>query len=350
MARCLELALSGGGSVAPNPLVGAVLVHNDVIIGEGYHQRFGEAHAEVNCIRNVPAAFRHLVPESTLYVSLEPCAHQGKTPPCTDLILREKIFRVVIGCRDPFPDVNGKGIEQLRNAGVQVSCGILEHECKQLNRRFFTGFDLGRPYVVLKWAQSADGFIAAANGAPVAISNAVTNRLVHRWRSEEASILVGTQTALSDNPALTNRLWTGAQPLRLVIDRNLSIPAGFRLLDDSTPTVVFNALKENTGNTTRYVQLDFDGDRVLLLHQMLAWLHAEQVRSVLVEGGARLHASFLEAHLWDEARVITATNRLLTEGIRAPLISGVNASSNSSLLNDRIEILVNESPAQLSIA
>ncbi len=348
MARCLELALLGGGFAAPNPMVGAVLVHGNTIIGEGYHQRFGAAHAEVNCIRQVPAALRHLIPESTLYVSLEPCNHQGKTPPCTDLILREKIPRVVIGCRDPFPDVNGKGIEQLRNSGVQVTCGILEQECRELNRRFFSAFSLGRPYVVLKWAQSADGFIAAGHGTPVAISNPVTNRLVHRWRSEEASILVGTQTALSDNPALTNRLWTGAQPLRLVIDRNLRVPADFRLLDHSTPTVVFNALKDGDMKTTRYVQLDFEGGTSLF--QMLAWLHRQEVRSVLVEGGARLHASFIAAHLWDEARVITATNRLLEEGIRAPGISGTSGVKNCSLLNDRVEYFINESPATLSPA
>ena len=334
MARCLELARLGAGAVAPNPLVGAVLVHQDRIIGEGYHQRYGSAHAEVNCVQQVSAELRHLIPESTLYVSLEPCAHQGKTPPCTDLIVRENISRVVIGCRDPFPGVNGRGIERLRNAGVAVVCGILEKECVELNRRFFTSFEQGRPYVVLKWAQSADEFIAGKNFTPVAISNAVTNRLVHRWRSEEAAILVGTQTALSDNPALSNRYWTGAQPLRLVIDKNLSLPSTARLLDNSLPTCVFNARKDAVASNIRFVQLEFGAGSIL--PRLLGFLHQQQIRSVLVEGGARLHNSFLEENLWDEARVITATDCILGEGVEAPKMVSGRETESYRLMSDRI--------------
>lgn len=334
MFRCLELARLGAGAVAPNPMVGAVLVHGDRIIGEGFHQRYGAAHAEVNCIEQVPVLLRHLIPESTLYVSLEPCAHQGKTPPCTDLIFREQIPRVVIGCRDPFPGVNGKGMERLRNAGVDVACGILEKECIDLNRRFFTCFELGRPYVVLKWAQSADGFIAGKNFRPIPISNPVTNRLVHRWRSEEAAILVGTQTALSDNPALSNRYWTGTQPLRLVIDRNLRIPPTARLLDNSLPTCIFNALKDEVVQNRRYLRLDFGVASVL--PGLLYFLHKQNIRSVLVEGGARLLNSFLEENLWDEARVITATGSLLGEGVKAPLKPGGMVTEAYRLLSDHI--------------
>src|SRR5690606_9876485 len=213
MRRCLELASLGAGQVAPNPMVGAVLVHNDRIIGEGFHKRFGEAHAEVNCINSVNENDRDLIPGSTIYVSLEPCAHFGKTPPCADLIIHERIPRCIVALRDPFPDVNGKGIEKLLAAGVDVKVGILEDEARELNKRFFRFHINHRPYIILKWAQTADGYIGAGEGQRLLISNEYSNRLVHRWRSEEAAILVGTRTAELDNPALTTRLWPGSSPV-----------------------------------------------------------------------------------------------------------------------------------------
>ncbi|HJW16280.1 MAG TPA: bifunctional diaminohydroxyphosphoribosylaminopyrimidine deaminase/5-amino-6-(5-phosphoribosylamino)uracil reductase RibD, partial [Flavisolibacter sp.] len=246
MARCLQLAQLGAGNVAPNPMVGAVLVYNDAIIGEGYHEKYGAAHAEVNCINSVIDGERHLISQSTLYVSLEPCAHFGKTPPCADLIVKLKIPKVVIGCRDPFVQVDGKGIEKLLAAGVEVTTGILEKECKELNKLFFTFHTLHRPYIILKWAQTSDGKIAyptlrKKSSSPVSrlfITNAYTNRLVHKWRSEQMAILVGTNTAMHDDPSLNTRLWPGNSPVRLVIDKELALPPGLKLFDGSIPTIV----------------------------------------------------------------------------------------------------------------
>ena len=252
MHRCLELAGHGSGYVSPNPMVGAVLVHSGRIIGEGYHQRYGQAHAEVNCIDSVSETDRRLIGESTLYVSLEPCAHFGKTPPCTDLIIKHKIPKCVVGCRDPFKEVDGKGIEKLRAAGVHVEVGVLEKECKELNKRFFTFHTEHRPYIILKWAQTGDGFIAGPLNPSASwrrtfedsgetkviqerllISNEYSNRLVHKWRSEEASILVGTNTALLDDPELTTRLWTGPSPVRIVLDMNLRLPSSLKMFNDT---------------------------------------------------------------------------------------------------------------------
>ena len=258
MRRCLELATLGCGNVAPNPMVGAVLVFNDRVIGEGYHQKYGEAHAEVNCIDSVAEADKKLISSSTLYVSLEPCAHFGKTPPCADLIIQHKIPRVIIGCRDPFKEVDGKGIEKLKAAGVHIETGILEDDCRELNKRFFSFHTKQRPYVILKWAQTADGFIAATNHPPgertlkesaekkerLHISNEYSNRLVHKWRSEEAAILIGTNTALLDDPELTTRLWPGRSPVRLILDMDLRLPAHLKIFDRSVRTIVFNSIKE----------------------------------------------------------------------------------------------------------
>ena len=224
MYRCLQLAGKGAGHVAPNPMVGAVLVHNDRILGEGYHQVYGQAHAEVNCINSVLPDDVPLIPDSTLYVSLEPCAHFGKTPPCADLIIKKQIRKVVIGCRDPFKEVDGKGIERLKAAGIEVISGVLEAACTDLNKRFFTFHTFNRPYVILKWAESANGKISGSGNERVFISNAWTNTLVHKWRSEESAIAVGTNTAMLDNPFLTTRLWPGRNPVRILLDKKLIIP------------------------------------------------------------------------------------------------------------------------------
>ena len=242
MHRCLELASLGMGNVAPNPMVGAVLVYDNRIIGEGYHMQFGGPHAEVNCINSVKPADRELISKSSLYVSLEPCNHFGKTPPCSDLIIKNRIPEVVIACTDPFEKVNGSGINKLMEAGVKVITGILEKNAISLNTRFFTFHQQKRPYIILKWAQSANKKISGKNGEPVRISHALTDRLVHRWRSEEAAIMVGTNTALKDNPSLTTRLWKGKNPIRIVVDNQLKIPSAFTLFNGEAPLIIFNHL------------------------------------------------------------------------------------------------------------
>ena len=236
MTRCLQLAQLGAGNVAPNPMVGAVLVYEEKIIGEGYHRKYGEAHAEVNCINSVKESNRELIEKSTLYVSLEPCSHYGKTPPCSDLIIQNKIKKVVIGCQDIYKEVSGKGILKLRNAGVEVISGVLEKESVDLNKRFFTFHQKFRPYIILKWAQTANTKIGSTNER-ILISNEYTNRLVHKWRSEEAAVLVGTNTAVQDDPFLTTRLWKGKNPVRIVIDKELKLPPSLNIFDTNSQTI-----------------------------------------------------------------------------------------------------------------
>lgn len=317
MHRCLELARMGAGSVAPNPMVGAVLVYQDRIIGEGYHRQYGGPHAEVNCLDSVKGEDLPLIPLATLYVSLEPCAHFGKTPPCSDLIIRNKIPKVAVGCRDPFPEVDGKGIEKLRRAGVEVICGVLEQACLDLNRRFFTFVTAGRPYIILKWAQTADGFIAGDGGDRLLISNDYTNRLVHQWRSEEAAILVGTDTALQDDPSLTNRLWTGGSPVRMVIDRNLRLPASLKLFDRQQRTIVINTVKAEEKKNLSYHKIPAAADTI---EAVLSIAFQENLQSILVEGGAGLLQSFIDKGLWDEARVITNPILTIAKGLPSPVL------------------------------
>lgn len=312
MQRCIDLAKCGAGSVAPNPLVGAVLVHDDRIIGEGFHQVYGGPHAEVNCIRSVKDTDCELIPFSTLYVSLEPCAHFGKTPPCANLILSEKIPNVIIGSKDPFEQVNGKGIDILKKGGVNVLQGILEKECDELNKRFFTFHREHRPYIILKWAQTADLKISSGSSDRLMISNKYTDRLVHKWRSEEAGIMVGTNTAENDDPLLTNRWWTGNNPVRIVIDRNLKLAPSLKLFDGSTRTIVFYCSGElHQSSTVEYIQIKNEKD---LIPQVLKALYDLKVLSVIIEGGAALINSFISSGLWDEARVITNTKLWVQSG------------------------------------
>lgn len=341
MQRCLQLAALAGGDVAPNPAVGSVLVYEERIIGEGYHKEYGKAHAEVVCLASVKEDDRHLIPHSTLYVSLEPCAHFGKTPPCADLVIANKIKKVVVGCRDPFKEVAGKGLEKLKAAGVEVELGIMEQECKSLNRRFFTLHTLHRPYVILKWAQTGDGKIAGEDFSRVHISNAYTNRLVHKWRSEEMAIVVGTNTALFDDPELTTRHWPGRNPIRIVVDMNLRLPSSLKLFNGQIPTLVFNKLQHTLpaeklnesriGETgVSYYQVTED---VSLVHQMLNGLTQLGVQSILVEGGTQLLQSFIDEELWDEARVITNEHLYIGKGLPAPRLTGgrlVDAQNFSS--------------------
>jgi len=330
MHRCLQLAKMGAGFVAPNPMVGAVLVHDNRIIGEGYHKQYGQAHAEVNCINSVPKEDEHLIASSAMYVSLEPCAHYGKTPPCADLIIEKKIPHVVVGCRDPFKQVDGKGIEKLKAANIDVIVGILEKECKKLNKRFFTFHMQHRPYIILKWAQTADGFIGSPLPAPspptplpggeggrLFISNEDTNRLVHKWRSEEASILVGTNTALMDDPALTNRLWPGPNPIRMIVDMDLRLPAHLKIFDGSVRTIIFNSIQHSEKDNLLYYQVTKD---VSLVHQIVHALYQMNIQSVLVEGGARLLQSFIDEEMWDECRVITNQELKIKSGLPSPII------------------------------
>lgn len=351
MHRCLQLARLGAGSVAPNPMVGAVLVHEDRIIGEGYHQQYGGPHAEVVCIASVKEEDRQLIARSVLYVSLEPCAHFGKTPPCADLILAHRIPKVVVGCRDPFAAVNGKGIEKLIAAGVDVSVGILEEECRQLNKRFFCFHQQHRPYILLKWAQTADGKIAAADSERLMISNELSNRLMHGRRSEEMAILVGANTAMLDNPSLTTRLWPGKSPLRLVVDHHLRLPHHLHLFDAAVPTIVFNLLQHTVNDDWQqakgwkgigYYQISEDS---LLVHQIIQALYQLNIQSVMVEGGAQLLQSFIDEGLWDEVNVITNTELFADAGLPAPQLVHYRLREQFALRNDQVSIHI---PSSLS--
>jgi diaminohydroxyphosphoribosylaminopyrimidine deaminase/5-amino-6-(5-phosphoribosylamino)uracil reductase len=339
MQRCLDLARSGAGHTAPNPMVGAVLVHGDRIIGEGYHQLYGQAHAEVNCLRSVKEEDIPLIRQSTMYVSLEPCAHYGKTPPCADRLIKEGIPRVVVGCRDPFKEVDGKGIGKLLAAGTAVEVGVLEEQCRELNKRFFTFNTQHRPYIVLKWAQSVNGKIGSiAGGERVLISNAYTNRLVHKWRSEEAAILVGTRTALADDPALTVRNWTGPDPIRLVIDKELRLPGSLRIFDRRVRTIVFNTVKHEEQDNLLYYQIAADSS---LIHQLATALYQLKIQSVLVEGGAALLQSFIEEGYWDEARVITNEDLQIPEGLPAPILKEAVVLSHERYFSDSLSFYKN---------
>lgn len=321
MTRCIQLARCGQYHAAPNPMVGAVIVCDGRIIGEGYHIRCGGPHAEVNAVRSVSPADKALLQRATIYVSLEPCSHYGKTPPCADLIISCGIPRVVVGCVDPFSEVAGRGIRKLRDAGIRVTVGVLEQECLALNRRFIVNHTEKRPYVILKWAQSADGFIdrlrTSSQEPPVIFSTKDSSMLVHRQRAGVQAIMVGRRTALLDNPSLTVRHWPGDSPLRVVLDRELSLSEELHLFDGTVPTLVFTSCTDvPVRQGVEYVTLDFTKP---LLPQLLAELYARRVQSLLVEGGAMLLQSFIDAGLWDEAHVETAPSAL-GDGVKAPVL------------------------------
>lgn len=324
MRRCLQLARGGEGYTQPNPMVGAVVVHNGKIIGEGFHRKCGEAHAEVNAIASV--ANEKLLCESTLYVSLEPCSHYGKTPPCAKLIIEKKIPRVIVATTDPFPEVSGRGIKMLQDAGIEVCTGVLEAEARTLNKHFMTMQTLGRPYIYLKWAQSADGFIDnlrhSLNEPKTMISSAEGLRLVHQLRSHVAAIMVGTNTALKDNPSLTVRHWTGQNPVRILLDRELRVPNDYNLFDNKAPTIVLTERHRTNFNNISYVNVDFSHS---LFETVVPILKERHLDSLLVEGGALLHQSFLKEDLWDEIRIEVSPERLAS-GIQAPDISKIRSS------------------------
>ena len=314
--RCIQLARNGMCNAAPNPMVGAVIVHNDRIIGEGYHARCGEGHAEVNAIRSVKD--ESLLQESTIYVSLEPCSHYGKTPPCADLIIRKGIPRVVVGCVDPFSLVSGRGIQKLKDAGIDVKVGVLEAECRQLIKRFVTFNTQQRPYITLKWAESADGFIDInrEEGQPVVLSTPITLMYVHKQRAEHHAILVGRRTALLDNPSLTTRNWYGKNPVRLVIDKELTLPTSLKLFDGSAPTWIFTAQDKASTSQVTYFKLDFSRS---ILPQILQKLYENKLQALLVEGGSRLLQSFIDEGLWDEIYTEHSA-KVLENGVKEPVI------------------------------
>ena len=332
MSRCIELAKLAAGQVAPNPVVGAVLVYEDKIIGEGYHKKYGEPHAEVNCINSVLAENKDLIEKSTIYVSLEPCSHYGKTPPCVDLIIKNKIKKIVIGCKDIYKEVAGKGIEKLKNSGAEVIVDILEKECKDLNKRFFTFHQKNRPFIILKWAQSTNGKIGSLSGERILISNDYSNRLVHKWRSDEAAILVGTNTALKDNPSLTTRLWEGNNPIRIVIDKENNLPSTLEIFNHEVNTIIFNLYKDSIENNLQFIKFEASG----LLEQILHSLFELNIQSVLIEGGSKTLQSFIDAGLWDEARIITNEEMMIENGIAAPELYGAVLENQERYFSDLI--------------
>ena len=318
MKSCLDLAILGFGDVAPNPLVGCVIVYQNKIIGEGYHQNFGEAHAEVNAINSVKD--KNLLKESTLYVNLEPCAHFGKTPPCSNLIIEHQIPKVIIGCIDSFSEVSGKGIAKMESEGINIIVGVLEKESLELNKRFFTFHNKKRPYIILKWAQTTDGFIDIdrtnnSTNNDNWITTPPSKKLVHQWRSEEQAIMVGTNTALNDNPQLNVREVKGKNPLRLVIDLNLRLPNTLHIFDKTIPTIVFNSLKNEKNNNLEYIKIE----KETLIPQIIQELYEREIQSVIIEGGKQLLTTFIAQNLWDEARVFTGIKAFNT-GLNAPII------------------------------
>ncbi|MEO6135911.1 MAG: bifunctional diaminohydroxyphosphoribosylaminopyrimidine deaminase/5-amino-6-(5-phosphoribosylamino)uracil reductase RibD [Ginsengibacter sp.] len=332
MDRCITLAKLGAGKVSPNPMVGAVLVYEGSIVGEGYHEIFGGAHAEVNCINSVSKQNQEFISKSTLYVSLEPCAHFGKTPPCSQLIVSHKIEKVVIGCTDIYKEVSGRGIAQLKDAGIEVATGILEQQCIELNKRFFCFHEKKRPYIILKWAQSFNSKIGAISGERILISNDYSNRLVHKWRSEEDAILIGTATALKDDPNLTTRLWKGNNPVRVVIDKDLKFPSSLNVFNDASPSIIFNNLKNDRNGNIQFIKIEGSD----FLTSLLQSLYNLNIQSILVEGGSKTLQSFIDAGLWDEARVITNTELNIVSGVDAPELKDGKLETTEMFFTDLI--------------
>jgi len=334
MKRCIELASKAIGHVSPNPLVGSVIVYQGKIIGEGYHQNYGKAHAEVNAIASVKD--KSLLPKSTLYVNLEPCAHFGKTPPCANLIIEHKIPKVVIGSVDCFSEVSGKGIDRMKKAGIEVVVGALEKESRELNKRFFTFHEKKRPYIILKWAESKDGYIAPKNQtAPFWMTSSESKKLVHEWRVEETAILVGRVTAEKDNPSLTVREVEGKNPIRIVIDKDLKLSTDLNLFNNDAKTIVFNSIKSEENDTNQFIKIDFN----YLIKSILKELYKLNIQSIIIEGGSKTLQSFIDATMWDESRVFT-TNKILDEGVKSPIIKGV-IISEEDIGGDQLKVTSN---------
>lgn len=309
--RCIELAQKAIGKTYPNPLVGSVIVHNGEIIGEGYHHKAGENHAEINAINSVKD--KSLIPESTIYVSLEPCAHYGKTPPCALKIKELGFKKVVIGAMDSHDKVNGKGKKIIQDAGIEAISGVLEKECIELNKRFFTYHEKKRPYIILKWAESGNGFLDK-DFKPTSISNSLVNQFVHQLRADEHAILVGTQTALNDNPSLTVRNIEGVNPVRILIDFDLKVPKDFSIYNKEAKTIVINSIKEEIQDNIHFIKIDKEN----FLTDLMNALYKEQIQSVIIEGGRFTLQQFIDKNLWDEAIIIKNENLKLKNGTKAP--------------------------------
>jgi diaminohydroxyphosphoribosylaminopyrimidine deaminase/5-amino-6-(5-phosphoribosylamino)uracil reductase len=322
-------------------MVGAVLVHDGRIIGEGWHHYYGADHAEVNCLASIAEEDKKLIPESTMYVNLEPCAHQGITPPCANRLLKERIKKVVIANIDPFEQVSGRGIAILKDGGVATESGLLADKGAWANRRFFCFHKQKRPYIVLKWAQTANGFIAPENESRLQITGNESHQLVHKWRTEETAIMVGYNTALHDNPRLTARLWAGRQPLRIVLDKNLKLPAAHHIFDSEAATWIINEERETLHGNVHSVQLKFDGT---LLTHILHRLYDAKVQSIIIEGGARLLYSFISEGLWDEARIFTGPDTI-AHGLAAPLLTNASAAFNTKAGADHLQVFINQNSA-----
>ena len=314
MQRALQLARLGAGTVSPNPMVGCVIVHNGKIIGEGYHQKYGDAHAEVNAVNAV--SDKSLLSESDIYVTLEPCSHFGKTPPCADLLIKYKFKKVIVCNYDPNPLVAGQGIEKLRQAGIEVEVGLLEKEGMELNKRFFTYIEKKRPYIILKWAESADGFIAKKNYKAVQISNLLSRRFVHKMRSEEDAIMIGTNTVKYDNPTLNTRFWTGKNAIRVLIDKELSLSKNLHVFDNSQKTICYNSLKDEIIENNIFVRTPLNTS---IEPFILEDLYQRKIQSIIIEGGTILLQSFIDLGLWDEAFILKS-EIILEQGIDAPKI------------------------------
>ncbi len=338
MLRCIQLAKLGAGYVSPNPLVGAILVHNDKIIGEGYHQKYGEAHAEVNCINSVASLHQHLISKSTLFVSLEPCAHFGKTPPCVNLIIEKKIPHVVIGCIDSFEKVNGKAVEKLITAGIKVELGILEKECKKLNKVFFTTTQKKRPYIILKWAKTNDDFIAAENQKPIKISNDFTDTFTHKLRAKSDAILVGYKTILSDNSLLTVRHWQANNLTRVVIDMNNKLSNQFNVFNNEAPTIIFNKSKDEKKENITFMKIESEKN---IIKSILEKLYLQNITSIIVEGGATTLQHFINEGLWDEAIVINNEKLIINKGIKAPVLKNEVLINTQQIFSDKIQFFTN---------
>lgn len=325
--RCLEIASLGIGTTRPNPSVGCVIVHNKTIIGEGFTSPYGGAHAEVNAINSVKD--KSLLNEASLYVTLEPCSHYGKTPPCSDLIIKHNIPRVIIGCIDDDPKVAGKGIKKLKNAGCSVDVGVLEKDCKKHHKRFFTFHNKKRPYIILKWAESKDGFIAPKqknSQRPVWITTTESRQLVHKWRTEEHAILVGTKTVIADNPNLTSRDWVGNNPIRIVLDRTNRLPTNYNVFNDEAETLVISNKS-----------IDFN---LPIAKQICDLLYRKNIQSVIIEGGTKTLQTFIDENLWDEARIFTGTIEF-SQGIKAPKLNKTDGEIQH-IKQDSLKIIVND--------
>ncbi len=342
--RCIELAKNGLFAAMPNPSVGAVITHNGEIIGEGYTSPYGGFHAEVNAINAVTS--QKLLKNATLYVSLEPCSHYGKTPPCSDLIIKKGIKNVVIGCIDPFSKVAGRGIKKLKDAGCNVTLGILKEECERVNKRFFTYHTKQRPYIILKWAESLDGYIGKnkntkiSTAAPLWITNSYSRQLVHKWRAEEQGILVGTNTVINDNPKLNTRDWYGKNPLRIILDAKNRIPTDYAIYNSDIPTMIVSdsTSTENTSSANAIIKEKIDFSQKIA-SQLSSILYKYEIQSIIVEGGLQTLQSFIDESLWDEARIFIG-NSYLNGGVKAPYIEG-KLKLEDSILNDHLKIIMN---------